>query len=364
MLSVVLYVGMLTALVGALSLLKPFWLLGIRSRRAGAAVLALGLVAAAVACAWPVRAVRIAKGGSLIDAMMPVCEFHELHSIRVRASPHLIFSAVHAVTPGEIRFFHTLMAIRAFPERLLRRRPQALVPGYAIASFSRCDTTLALMTGAGGERRRVATGAATFVEYHVKPGVVPASPETVLARYIAAVRRRGGERIATRGCCGVSLKLGNPGMPTWVEVTAQNDGRRFRLVYVEPSERLLAGTPLLDLFMGSGFIRLAEEPDRELVLGSVQRYWQMGAAPPPRIAGAAEFAAFDTPDYAKVAFNLRVEQEAGGWARITTETRVLATDPSARRKFAVYWRFIYPGSAIIRRSMLAAIRRRVERENP
>jgi hypothetical protein len=96
----------------------------------------------------------------------------------------------------------------------------------------------------------------------------------------------------------------------------------------------------------------------------VQRYWQSGAAPPPRIEGAAEFAAFETPDFAKVAFNLRVEEEGGGWARITTETRVLATDPSARREFAVYWRFIYPGSAIIRRSMLAAIRHRVERESP
>src|SRR6185436_7906410 len=236
-------------------------------------------------CAWPVRAVRIGTGGSHIDAMMPVCEFHELHSIRVRASPHLIFSAIHAVTPGEIRFFHTLMAIRALPERLLRRRPQAIVPGYTIASFSRCDTTLALMTGAGGERRAT-TGAATFIEYRVKPSVVPAPPETILARYIEAVRRRGGERAATRGCCGVSLRLGNPGMPTWVEVTAHNDGRQFRLVYTEPTERLLAGTPLLDLFMGSGFITLADEPDRELVLGSVQRYWQRGAAPPPRIGGA------------------------------------------------------------------------------
>jgi hypothetical protein len=45
-------------------------------------------------------------------------------------------------------------------------------------------------------------------------------------------------------------------------------------------------------------------------------------------------------------------------------SRRAATDPSARRKFAVYWRFIYPGSAIIRHSMLAAIRRRAERESP
>ena len=43
---------------------------------------------------------------------------------------------------------------------------------------------------------------------------------------------------------------------------------------------------------------------------------------------------------------------------VSTETRVFANSPSARRRFAVYWRFIYPGSAIIRRMWLRAIQRR------
>ncbi len=45
---------------------------------------------------------------------------------------------------------------------------------------------------------------------------------------------------------------------------------------------------------------------------------------------------------------------------LTTETRVFATDSRARRRFAVYWRVIYPGSALIRRSWLDAIKRRAE----
>ena len=58
--------------------------------------------------------------------------------------------------------------------------------------------------------------------------------------------------------------------------------------------------------------------------------------------------------------NFRMEDEGGGWTRLTTETRIYATDASARRRFAAYWRLIYPGSALIRRTWLRAIRERAE----
>jgi hypothetical protein len=45
---------------------------------------------------------------------------------------------------------------------------------------------------------------------------------------------------------------------------------------------------------------------------------------------------------------------------VITETRVYAGTPAARRRFAIYWRFIRPGSGIIRRSWLEAIKRRAE----
>jgi hypothetical protein len=38
---------------------------------------------------------------------------------------------------------------------------------------------------------------------------------------------------------------------------------------------------------------------------------------------------------------------------------VFASDASARRRFAIYWRLIYPGSALIRRMWLRAIEKRV-----
>jgi hypothetical protein len=63
----------------------------------------------------------------------------------------------------------------------------------------------------------------------------------------------------------------------------------------------------------------------------------------------------------KVAFNVRVDDEGGGWTRITTETRILAADEASVRGFSRYWRMVYPGSAIIRQMWLEAAAARLER---
>src|SRR5439155_2417660 len=73
-----------------------------------------------------------------------------------------------------------------------------------------------------------------------------------------------------------------------------------------------------------------------------------------------DFAEFARPGFCKAAMNFRLRDEGGGWVRLTTETRVLALDASARRRFAAYWRVISPGSAFIRRMWLDAVKRRAE----
>jgi hypothetical protein len=45
---------------------------------------------------------------------------------------------------------------------------------------------------------------------------------------------------------------------------------------------------------------------------------------------------------------------------LSTETRVLATDAAARRRFRRYWLAIRPFSGLIRRVWLRAIKRRAE----
>jgi len=58
--------------------------------------------------------------------------------------------------------------------------------------------------------------------------------------------------------------------------------------------------------------------------------------------------------------NFLVTSDERGGSIVSTETRVYVNDPSALRRFAVYWRVIHPGSDIIRRMWLRAIKRRAE----
>jgi hypothetical protein len=63
--------------------------------------------------------------------------------------------------------------------------------------------------------------------------------------------------------------------------------------------------------------------------------------------------------YAKAAMNFLITPGGPGVHRVSTETRIVATDAASARAFARYWRLIYPGSALIRRMWLRAVRNRV-----
>lgn len=135
-----------------------------------------------------------------------------------------------------------------------------------------------------------------------------------------------------------------------------------------PITRMLMGLRGLDArsraldrtFMeaASFLVPLAEAPS-ERVTGMVGRPWWLRPARVP-IAGAADFAAFREPGWVRVATDFRVMAAAGG-SRLETETRIQGTDPGARRRFARYWRIVGIGSALIRRDVLRAARRRAER---
>ncbi|HEY6967598.1 MAG TPA: hypothetical protein VJA94_00100 [Candidatus Angelobacter sp.] len=115
-------------------------------------------------------------------------------------------------------------------------------------------------------------------------------------------------------------------------------------------------TPLLDIATRTTFILLADEPNRELVLGTV-----VGAPPGwrrPSRATSDAFKAVHAPGFALAAMNFLIEEDGPGACTLTTETRIFVTDASTRRRFAAYWRVIYPGSALIRRMWLRAIKKR------
>jgi hypothetical protein len=117
-----------------------------------------------------------------------------------------------------------------------------------------------------------------------------------------------------------------------------------------------AHEPLLDVATRTGFLLLADDVERELVVGTV--LIAPGAAKRP--GTPAQFKEFAAAGVAKAVMNFRIDDAANGACVVSTETRVHATDAGARRRFAAYWAVIRPGSALIRRMWLRAIKRRAE----
>ena len=106
-----------------------------------------------------------------------------------------------------------------------------------------------------------------------------------------------------------------------------------------------------------GFAVLCDGPS-ELVLGLTGRFWKLAGAVVPTEVGSFREAL--PPGVARVAFNFLLTEESDGTTRLATETRIRCADPEVRRRFAWYWRIIRPGSGLIRRAMLRAIRRAAE----
>jgi hypothetical protein len=115
--------------------------------------------------------------------------------------------------------------------------------------------------------------------------------------------------------------------------------------------------PMVSIIAGgsTGFFPLADR-EREFVFGMAGQPWNNRAV---RLK-AETFREWMPEGQVKIAANLLVEDAGGGASRLISETRVQATDAAARRIMARYWRLIYPGSAMIRKSLLHAVRERAE----
>lgn len=116
--------------------------------------------------------------------------------------------------------------------------------------------------------------------------------------------------------------------------------------------------PLLDVATQTTFVLLTEEASREVVIGTV-----VAAPPEARASGRLTPELFQTtlqPGIALATMNFLVAADDHGGSTISTETRIYANNQSALRRFAIYWRVIHPGSDIIRRMWLRAIKQRAE----
>jgi hypothetical protein len=175
-----------------------------------------------------------------------------------------------------------------------------------------------------------------FREFHSI--AIDASPE----RVFAALRELSTADLSPL----IYLMLALRGLPAW-------------LLGKKPSMSFRHGPFLERLYMG-GFLPLAEDPGGEIVFGLVGQFWMLTGGLATGVTNAATFLAFDDPAFTRAAINLRVHVDARGRTRCSTETRIQASDPATRRKFARYWRIILPGSAFIRVLWLRAIKHKAE----
>lgn len=104
---------------------------------------------------------------------------------------------------------------------------------------------------------------------------------------------------------------------------------------------------------------LDEVRDRQIVMGAVTQPWEANVVFRP--LPAAEFAAFDDPGFVKIAWTLRADPVSATESVFRTETRAVATDATARRKFRRYWALLSPGIIVIRWATLEPVKAEAER---
>jgi hypothetical protein len=108
-----------------------------------------------------------------------------------------------------------------------------------------------------------------------------------------------------------------------------------------------------------GWAVLAELPGREIVAGAVTKPWE--ANPIFRALPPDEFATFSQPGYVKIAWTLCATPAGNNDSIFRTETRAVATDLEARKRFRRYWSFLSPGIIAIRRVIVPQVKAEAER---
>ena len=125
-----------------------------------------------------------------------------------------------------------------------------------------------------------------------------------------------------------------------------------------PSPPPPAGTCLAQA-LAIGWVILEEAPGRELVAGAVTQPWQsvvtFQGLPP------AEFKRFSTPGFTKIGWAMVAKPVTPAVSVLSIETRGLAPDPAARRKFRLYWLVVSPGVRLVRWAALHQAKRALER---
>ena len=104
---------------------------------------------------------------------------------------------------------------------------------------------------------------------------------------------------------------------------------------------------------------LASEEPESVVFGGVLQAWRLRGGEEPPSLDAEELQRWIQPGWVKAVMDFRLRAVRGG-TELSSETRVLATDPATRKRFSFYWVFVQPGSTAIRWEVLTAVQLKAE----
>jgi hypothetical protein len=102
----------------------------------------------------------------------------------------------------------------------------------------------------------------------------------------------------------------------------------------------------------------SEEPESVVFGGALQAWRLRGGEEAPEL-DAEELQRWIQPGWVKAVMDFRLKPVRGG-TELSSETRVLATDPATRKRFRFYWLFVQPGSTAIRWEVLTAVQLKAE----
>jgi hypothetical protein len=117
---------------------------------------------------------------------------------------------------------------------------------------------------------------------------------------------------------------------------------------------------LADGFRRLGFVDLGGVPGESWVVGAAGRFWQPSGGL-VKLPSPEAFASYSEEGSARTCLAFSVEALPDGGSRLWTETRVQVFGAESHRLFTLYWATIGPFSSLIRKAMLAAVKRSAER---
>jgi len=198
----------------------------------------------------------------------------------------------------------------------------------------------------------------TWLRYGRPRRATPAEYDALLDRFMPVYDVVERHRIRVAAPPGVTLDAARQiDLFDARVVQAVFKGRQV-LLRAAPDRRARSRGLVADM-LALGWVILAEVPGHEIVVGAATRPWESNVT--FRSIPADQFAAFDEPDYVKIAWTLRADNDGDGGSIFRTETRAVATSAAAREKFRTYWSLLSPGITLIRRMMLGPVKTEAER---